>query len=85
MSREHNHDGYDEDRTPRDLVIPFAGGASNHPRVKVARTRHITFVTVTAELVIGGLAALQHWPAELTLGALGVATGLWAVGAYRKR
>jgi hypothetical protein len=83
MRSRHDHD--DED-TPQRLIVhaPSAYSASNHPRVKVARVWHSTIVTTFAITVIGVLAALQHWPAQLTLAALGAATGLWAFGALKR-
>jgi len=57
---------------------------SDHPRVKTAKIHHSTVTTVVASLVIGGLAYAQQWPYEVTLGALGIATGLWAVGALKR-
>lgn len=84
--RGGRHD--DDDDTPQRLIVhaPPQGlnSASNHPRVKVARVWHSTIVTTFAIAVVGGLAALQSWPAELTLAALGAATGLWAFGALKR-
>ncbi len=81
----------EEDDTPRLRmlkrerdVLDLGVSASNHPRVKVARVWHSTIVTSFAIAVVGGLAALQSWPPELTLGALGGATGLWAFGALKR-
>jgi hypothetical protein len=84
MRIRHDSDG-DDDDTPQRLIVHAAQhSASNHPRVKVARVWHATIVTTFAIAVIGGLAALQQWPAHLTLAALGAATGLWAVGALKR-
>lgn len=88
MSRGRHSDD-DGDDTPRRLIVhapqqSAMNSASNHPRVKVARVWHATIVTTFAIAVIGGLAALQQWPAHLTLAALGAATGLWAVGALKR-
>jgi hypothetical protein len=86
--RSRHDDDDDDEHTPQRLIVHaprnVLNSASNHPRVKVARVWHSTIVTTFAIAVIGGLAALQHWPAQLTLAALGAATGLWAFGALKR-
>jgi cytochrome c-type biogenesis protein CcmH/NrfG len=85
-----------DDDTPRERLIVTKqdteiarqmltlNNPSNHPRVKTARVWHSTIVTSLAIVVIGALAALQHWPHMVTLPALGAATGLWAFGALKR-
>jgi hypothetical protein len=85
--------GRDDDDTPRERLIvrhvdagrsQLQHSASNHPRVKVARVWQSTIITVVTSAVVGSLAALQSWPPELTLGALGLASGLWTLAALKR-
>lgn len=63
-----------DDDTPRELP-PFTG--SNHPRVKVAREWRGAVVTVATIVAFVVLAVVQEWPAELSCGAIGAASGVW--------
>lgn len=82
----------DDDDTPprrfqRVLVTPAPSLAtpSKHPRVLAAREWRGTIVSVVGMLMVGMLAAMQSWPPEVALPALGFAAAPGTLEALRAK
>lgn len=77
---------HDEDETPRSRRLELTPPTpSKHPRVMVAREWRGAIVSAVAMGMVGMLAAMQGWPYEVSLPALGIACGPAALDAWRSR
>lgn len=64
---------------PPHVVLPPP--IRTDPPVAIARVYKTAIVSVWALTVVGVLAAIQHWPYEVSLGAIGMITGVWTLGS----
>jgi len=70
---------------PAPVVLPPPMRTDPPTRRHIADVWKSTIVSVWALTIVGVLAGTQHWPYEVTLGAIGALTGLWTLGAFASK